>query len=136
MADDVDLNWPSKIANFPALGQWLRGRRRNGSGCRWHIEFLFKLQSQPLNLGAVLSAKACDARFRNDYAMLREQVLNLREGRILGSQRQHRRTMSLKMTSCLWRNDKIACGDFQRVHGSTDNPKTQTMLELLSSEWR
>jgi hypothetical protein len=48
------------------------------------------MQSQPLNLGAMLSAKACDARFRNDHAMLREQVLNLREGRILGSQRQHR----------------------------------------------
>ena len=90
MADDADLNWTSEIAHFPALGQRLRGRRRDGSGCRWHIEILFKLQSQPLNLGAMFSAKACDARFRNDHAMLREQVLNLREGRILGSQRQHR----------------------------------------------
>ena len=90
MADDAGLNWPSEIMHFPALGQRLRGRRRDGSGCRWHIEILFKLQSQPLNLGAMLSAKACDARFRNDHAMLREKVLNLREGRILGSQRQHR----------------------------------------------
>ena len=52
MADDADLNWTSEIAHFPALGQWLRGRRRDGSGCRGHIEFLFELQSQPLNSSA------------------------------------------------------------------------------------
>jgi hypothetical protein len=116
MADDADLNWTSEIAHFPALGQRLRGRRRDGSGCRWHIEFLFKLQSQPLNLGAMLSTKSSDARFRNDHAVLREQILNLRESCIFGSQHEDSCAMSLQMLSSLRRDDKVACSSFQRGH--------------------
>jgi hypothetical protein len=75
MADVADLNWPAEIADFPALGQWRRGRRQSAK--RGRFEFLFKLEPQSLNIGAMLSAKACDARFRNNHAVLREQILNL-----------------------------------------------------------
>jgi len=118
MADDVDLNWTSEVSDFPALGQWQRGRRRDESGWRWQIEFLFKLKPQALSLGAMGSAKSRDARFRNDHAVLREQILNLREGGIFGSENEHRCAMSLKLSSSFWRDDKIACGGFQRVHQS------------------
>jgi len=88
MAYDADLNRASEVADIPALGQWRRGGRYSVNGARF--EFLFKLDPQALNLSAMLPAKARDARFRNDHAVLREQILNLRERRILSSQRQHR----------------------------------------------
>jgi hypothetical protein len=74
------------------------------------------LEPQALNLGAMLTTKARDARFRNGHAMLGEQILNLRESGILGSQHEHRCAMSFQLSSSLGRNDKIACGGFQRVH--------------------
>jgi hypothetical protein len=49
-----------------------------------------KLESQALSLGTMLSTKSSDARFRNDRAVLREQILNLRESGIFGSQHENR----------------------------------------------
>ncbi len=87
MADE-NLNWPSEIAHFSALEQWWRGRYRcaNRWRSRWQIDLLFKLEPQTLNVSEMLSTEACDARFRNNHAVLSQKVLNLREGRILGSQ--------------------------------------------------
>ena len=91
MADNADLNWPSEIANLPALCQWRRGQHRCTKWwrSRRQIDLLFKLESQTVNLGKILSTKARDARFRNNHAVLCEQSLNLRERSILGSQCEH-----------------------------------------------
>jgi hypothetical protein len=42
--------------------------------------------------------------------------------------------MSFQKSSSLCRDDEIPCGSFQRVHGSTDNPKTLVILKLPGSE--